>query len=101
MTVLTENKKIRILTALILSCSFASSVMADGRMLDFSKCVIVTDKDAGKLEKKAVSVLQEEIEKRTGIKPEIAARAPAEKTPVIKGFRIQGSLLRRRRARPG
>jgi len=52
-------------------------------MLDFSDCVIVTPTKLGKVEQKAVVVLQEEIQKRTGIKPSTTTRWPDGPKPLI------------------
>jgi len=52
-------------------------------MLDFSDCVIVTGAKPGKVEQKAVVVLQEEIQKRTGIQLPKTNRWPSADQPVI------------------
>ncbi|MHC4215892.1 MAG: glycoside hydrolase family 20 zincin-like fold domain-containing protein, partial [Planctomycetota bacterium] len=78
-----KTTKIQTTVVLVLLCTLVSSAMAAEGMLDFSNCVIVTDKNPGKLEQKAVSVLQEEIQKRTGIKPKAGAYKPAANTPAI------------------
>jgi hypothetical protein len=78
-----KTTRIQTLVVLVLLCTLASSAMAAEGMLDFSKCVIIIDKNPGKLEQKAVTVLQEEIQKRTGIKPKAVNFDPAEKTPAI------------------
>jgi hypothetical protein len=57
--------------------------MAAEKMLDFSDCTIVTPPKLGKLEQKAVTVLQEEIQKRTGIKPSTTAGWPGGPKPLI------------------
>jgi len=52
-------------------------------MLDFSDCVIITPPKLGKVEQKAVVVLQEEIEKRTGIRLAKTDRWPRPPKSVI------------------
>jgi hypothetical protein len=51
--------------------------------LDFTNSVIVTPYKLGQLEQKAITVLQEEIRKRTGILLNTSTRWPMEKQPVI------------------
>jgi len=60
-----------------------SYAFAAQKMLDFSDCVIVTPAKLGKVEQKAVTVLAEEIEKRTGIKLAKTNRWPSDRRPVI------------------
>src|SRR5260221_9312471 len=52
-------------------------------MEDFSSAVIVTAKQPGPVERKAVQVLKEEIEKRTGVILPLVAAWPADGTPAI------------------
>jgi len=54
-----------------------------GGLLDFSSCVIVVGGQLGPLEQKAITVLREEIQKRTGIMPETAHDWPAGNKPVV------------------
>jgi hypothetical protein len=51
--------------------------------LDFTHSVIVTPRKLSKFEHKAITVLQEEIKKRTGIQLDIKTRRPKKKEPVI------------------
>ena len=60
----------------------AATVGAENR-LDFSDCVIVAPQELGKVEQKAVIVLQEEIEKRTGIKLDVTDRWPQGRRSAI------------------
>jgi Glycosyl hydrolase family 20, domain 2 len=52
-------------------------------MMDLSGAVIVTAKDPGKIEQKAAQVLQEEIQKRTGIELKFVTQWPDSGVPVI------------------
>ncbi|MHC4622833.1 MAG: hypothetical protein ACYS4W_02910, partial [Planctomycetota bacterium] len=56
----------------------ASSSLAGQEMLDFSDCVIVAPGSLSKVEQKAVAVLQEEIQKRTGITPQTTKNWPQD-----------------------
>jgi len=56
---------------------------AGRNLLDFSGAVIVTVAQPGKYEQKAAQVLQDEIEKKTGIHLEIVTQWPESKKPVI------------------
>ncbi len=51
--------------------------------LDFTNSVIVTPQKLGKLENKAITVLQEEIQKRTGIQLNTATKWPKNQQTVI------------------
>ena len=51
--------------------------------LDFSRAVILSVEKLEPLEKKALSVLQEEIEKRTGISLKVRNKLPEKSLPVI------------------
>ncbi|MBC8470395.1 MAG: hypothetical protein H8D56_13070 [Planctomycetes bacterium] len=51
--------------------------------LDFTNSVIVTSRKLEKLEQKALTVLREEIQKRTGIQLNTVTRWPGNKQPVI------------------
>ena len=51
--------------------------------LDFTNSVIVTPRKLGKLERKAITVLQEEINRRTGIQLNTLTEWPKNKQPVI------------------
>jgi len=71
---------------LVIACflfALQSQTIAAEKMLDFSNCVIVTPTKLGKVEQKAVIVLQEEIQKRTGINLAKADRWPSADQPVI------------------
>lgn len=50
---------------------------------DFSNSVIITPHKMGRLERKAVTVLKEEIQKRTGILLQASTKWPGHKQPVI------------------
>jgi hypothetical protein len=54
----------------------SSAGIAGAKLLDFSDCVIVAPGSLSKVEQKAVAVLQEEIQKRTGIKPQTTDKWP-------------------------
>ncbi len=62
---------------------YPSMVFALDANLDFSKSIIVIPEKMGRLERKAVTVLQEEIQKRTGILLSASAKWPGGKQPVI------------------
>ncbi len=64
-------------------CALAGGASAGTRMLDFSRCVVVTPSQTGSIEQEAITVLQEEVEKRTGIKLKISHAWPAQSTAVI------------------
>ncbi|MHC4474755.1 MAG: hypothetical protein ACYTEL_03865 [Planctomycetota bacterium] len=68
---------------LVLCLLGCSRQAAAKNMLDFSDCVIVAPPQLGKVEDKAVFVLQEEIEKRTGIQLVRIDRLPDEANAVI------------------
>ena len=51
--------------------------------LDFTNSVIVTSRKLEKLEQKALTVLREEIQKRTDIQLNTVTRWPRNKQPVI------------------
>ncbi|MHC4756416.1 MAG: hypothetical protein ACYTBP_14875, partial [Planctomycetota bacterium] len=51
--------------------------------LDFSNCVIVTQKRLGKVEQKIIQVLQEEIYKRTQTQVSVMNKWPSDDKPVI------------------
>ena len=57
--------------------------LADEAVEDFSNCVIVTPANPGPVEAKAITVLQEEIEKRTGIHITVQNTWPQDAKPVI------------------
>ena len=63
---------------IIQSCGIAQQ-----KTLDFSGCVVVTPGEIGKVEQKAVIVLQEEIQKRTGIQLPRTGHWPGTDQPVI------------------
>jgi hypothetical protein len=56
---------------------------AGSKPLDFSDCVVVVPGSLSRVEQKAVAVLQEEIEKRTGIKPATTEKWPDGDKAVI------------------
>jgi hypothetical protein len=56
---------------------------ASNTNLDFSNSIIVTPRKLDKLERKAITVLQEEIQKRTGIRLNTATKWPKNQQPVI------------------
>ena len=66
-------------------CAEQSSVKKSGgnSMLDFSRAVILTPPKPGSPEQKAVTVLREEIQKRTGINLRTVTKWPDSKEPVI------------------
>jgi len=51
--------------------------------LDFSRAVILTTEKLETLENKAISVLQQEVEKRTGIILKVSENIPGKSTPVF------------------
>ena len=59
------------------------NLSASSAELDFTNSVIVTSRKLEKLEQKAVTVLREEIQKRTGIQLNTVTRWPENKLPVI------------------
>ena len=72
--------------SVVIACflfALQSQSTAAEKMLDFSDCVIVTPTKLGKVEQKAVVVLQEEIQKRTGIQLVRADVWPSADQPVI------------------
>lgn len=69
----TRNRSACTLLAL---AAMMSAVRGASPLLDFSKAVIVTAKDAGPLEQKASVVLREEIQKRTGIDLKTTTQRP-------------------------
>jgi len=71
-----------IILVFVLSVLFSVSGFA-ADMLDFSDSVIVVPRDTGRVEQKAVVVLQEEIQKRTGIQLSTTHQWPAGGKSVI------------------
>ena len=72
--------------SVVIACflfALQSQSTAAEKMLDFSNCVIVTPPKLRKVEQKAVVVLQEEIQKRTGIQLPKTNRWPSADQPVI------------------
>jgi hypothetical protein len=55
----------------------------ESRTLDFSRAVILTPPNLGRLEQQAVTVLREEIQKRTAVSLEQATQWPTSERPVI------------------
>jgi len=76
-----QVRKVFAMVCLVLVASSYS--IAAEKMLDFSDCVIVVFGDMDRVEVKAVSVLQEEIAKRTGITLQIKKQWPAGGKAVI------------------
>jgi hypothetical protein len=62
---------------------FSLTLPASGANLDFTNSVIVIPPKSEKLEQKAVTVLQEEIQKRTGIRLSILTEWPTNQQSVI------------------
>ncbi len=58
-------------------------VYAEATHLDFTNCVIVSPENLSKVEKKALQVLREEIQKRTDIKLQLSHHWPSNRQPVI------------------
>src|SRR6266571_556815 len=81
MTVPLKMTKWRFLTRLVLS-SFAL-LPGPSAALDLSKAVVVFPQNMSGPEKKAVTMLVEEVDKRTGIRWERASSWPASPMPVI------------------
>ncbi|MHC4498244.1 MAG: hypothetical protein ACYS21_03915 [Planctomycetota bacterium] len=72
----------------LFSLSLQSSAVAGENMLDFSDGVIGTG-EPGKLEQKAMVVLQEEIGKRTGIGLQVTQQWPdGDKTVIAVGLQV-------------
>jgi hypothetical protein len=67
----------------LLSVVLVLNLFAVSKDLDFSNSVIITPGKLSRLEQKAVQVLQEEINKRTGIGLETAEEIPGNLKPVI------------------
>jgi hypothetical protein len=80
---LSVRKLGKVFVIIYLSFLMQSPGTAAQKMLDFSNCAIVTPKKLGKVEQKAVVVLQEEIQKRTGIQLPKTNRWPSADQPVI------------------
>jgi hypothetical protein len=70
-------------TVLILISAGQADVVAAERHRLFSDCVVVAPQQMGEVEEKALAVLQEEIEKRTGIRPERTSQWPEDAKLVI------------------
>lgn len=60
-----------------------SAAFATQNMLDFSDCIIVTPEKLAKVEQKVITILQEEIQKRTGIAIAVTNKWSKEDTSVI------------------
>ncbi|MHC4171416.1 MAG: hypothetical protein ACYTBX_02790 [Planctomycetota bacterium] len=60
-----------------------SAAFATQNMLDFSDCIIVTPEKLAKVEQKVITILQEEIQKRTGIAIAVTNKWPKNDTSVI------------------
>ncbi len=72
-----------ILGLLLLILIFPLNLPASKTNLDFTNSVIVTPQKLGKLERKAITVLQEEIQKRTGILLNTLTKWPKNQQTVI------------------
>ena len=77
------KETIKVFVVICLFSFVQSLCLAAQKTLDFSDCVVVTRPNAGKVERKAVLVLQEEVQKRTGIKLSEAHRWPGDSRAVI------------------
>ncbi|MHC4239418.1 MAG: hypothetical protein ACYSUC_06635, partial [Planctomycetota bacterium] len=73
----------------LFSLSLQVSAVAGANTLDFSDCVVVTPSKLGKIEQRAVIVLQEEIQKRTGITPQTTKNWPQDKAVIAVGPQSQ------------
>ncbi|MHC4708784.1 MAG: alpha-glucuronidase family glycosyl hydrolase, partial [Planctomycetota bacterium] len=76
-------------TCCVLLCVLSSAPIAGAKLLDFSDCVIVAPGSLSKVEQKAVAVLQEEIQKRTGITPQTTKNWPQDKAVIAVGPQSQ------------
>ena len=72
-----------IIVLLFLVLASPVNLPASDANLDFTNSVIVTPRKLEKLEQKAITVLLEEIKKRTGIQLNTVTRWPRNKQPVI------------------
>ncbi len=81
------DKRLNTLRHLLLIAVVSAGINAKaadaGQMLDFSMAVIVTEAKPGSLEQKAVTVLREEIQKRSGIVLKVVTKWPEARRPVI------------------
>jgi len=77
------NKMSAVLAAIFLFFPAQARAAGNGKMLDFSDCVILAAEETGKIQQKAVTILQEEIHKRTGIKPKVTHLLPADSKSII------------------
>src|SRR5436190_19577214 len=68
---------------IILLCCVLFASLSHSAALDLSKAVVVFPENVSGLEKKAITMLVEEVEKRTHIRWERAASWPPSPTPVI------------------
>jgi len=62
---------------------FVPQSAASAHEVDFSKAIIVAPRKTGRLERKAITVLQEEVKKRTGITLRTSNTWPKKSLPVI------------------
>lgn len=76
-------RSFRILGLSCLILIFPLNLPASNTNLDFTNSVIVTPRKLDKLEQKAITVLQEEIQKRTGIQLNTATKWPKNQQSVI------------------
>ncbi len=72
-----------VLFALMLTACLPSVALAEAAGLDLSNAVIVHPKGLGKVEQKAITVLVEEVEKRTGKSLRTTNHWPKDGSPVI------------------
>src|SRR6266550_9194974 len=68
---------------IILLCCVLLAPLAHSAALDLSKAVVVSPENLSGPEKKAVTLLVEEVDKRTQIRWERASSWPSSPTPVI------------------
>ena len=77
------SRSYHILVISLLILPFTFILPASAASLDFTNSVIVTPPKLEKLEQKAITVLQEEIQKRTGIQLSTLTEWPKNQQPVI------------------
>jgi hypothetical protein len=77
------SKNYHILGISLLVLTFALGLPASGASLDFTNSVIVTPPKLERLEQKAITVLREEIQKRTGVQLSTLTEWPKNQRSVI------------------
>ena len=77
------SKSCQILGISLLVLTFVLDLPASGASLDFTNSIIVTPLKLERLEQKAITVLREEIYKRTGIQLSTLTEWPKNQQPVI------------------